>query len=156
MLRSDEYGHTAIAKTAGVKKDTLVAFSKNWRCPEQRFRSTAESTRTQSFCGAGHYRFKFPQKKTYQVLLQYTPCFMAQLLRCLLTLKTIHIFCSVFSLIKYISVCGNGHDLPRNKFSAMLQSRFRRIFQSAAARNFHTHDRHALDVVIANDFRQLL
>ncbi len=59
-------------------------------------------------------------------------------------------------LIKYISVDGNGYDLPRNEFSAVLQGGFRCLCQSAAAGNLHAYDGHTLDVVIAYDFGELI
>ena len=54
-------------------------------------------------------------------------------------------------LIEYISVRGNGYDLPRNKLTAPLQSDFRRVFQPAATRNFHANDGDAFYIVIADN-----
>ena len=53
-------------------------------------------------------------------------------------------------------VGGDGHHLPRNKFSALLQCCLCGVFQPAAAGDLHPHDGHALDVVAADDLRQLL
>ena len=50
----------------------------------------------------------------------------------------------------------DGNDLPRNKLPTLPQCGFRRIFQPAAAGDFHAHDGHALNVVIADDLGELL
>ena len=60
------------------------------------------------------------------------------------------------SSVQDSSVGGDGHHLPRNKFSALLQCCLCGVFQPAAAGDLHPHDGHALDVVAADDLRQLL
>ena len=59
------------------------------------------------------------------------------------------------SSVQDSSVGGDGHHLPRNKFSALLQCCLCGVFQPAAAGDLHPHDGHALDVVAADDLRQL-
>ena len=49
-----------------------------------------------------------------------------------------------------------GDDLPGDELAGSLQRFFRSHFESAAAWNLHAHDGDGLDVVLAQDFRQLL
>ena len=47
-------------------------------------------------------------------------------------------------------------DLPRDELAACLKRLLRGQFKTSAARNLHADDGHGLDVVLADDFRQLL
>ena len=63
---------------------------------------------------------------------------------------------SSLSIVQNFSVYRNGHNLPGNTFSAVLQRGFRRHFQPAAARHLHAHNGDAVDVVAGDDAGQLI
>ena len=60
------------------------------------------------------------------------------------------------SRIDYLPVEREGDNLPGDEFAGSLQRFFRSHFESAAARDLHAHDGDGLDVVLAQDLRQLL
>ena len=51
------------------------------------------------------------------------------------------------SLVQHSSVGGYGHNLPWNELSAFLKGPSGRHFNTAAARNFHSHHGDAFDIV---------
>ena len=63
---------------------------------------------------------------------------------------------SCFSRIDYLPVERECDDLPGDELAGSLQRFFRSHFESAAAWNLHAHDGDGLDVVLAQDFRELL
>ena len=54
------------------------------------------------------------------------------------------------------SICGNGVHLPWKKFSTGFHGIYGCILDSAAAWNFHAHDGNTLDIVLTDDFGELL
>ena len=59
------------------------------------------------------------------------------------------------NLVQDSSINRNRCHLPRNEFSTCLQGIFYGVLDTAAARNLHADNGHALDVVAADDFGQL-
>ena len=65
------------------------------------------------------------------------------------------LFDALLHQIQNGSVTGDRHDLPGEQLAAGLDRLLRRVLQAAAAGHLHPQDGHALDVVVANDRRQL-
>ena len=61
---------------------------------------------------------------------------------------------SLERLIQNLSVNGNGHNLPRNEFTAVLNRSHSCMLQSATARNLHADNGHALNIVLLNDLSE--
>ena len=59
------------------------------------------------------------------------------------------------NLVQDSSINRNRCHLPRNEFSTCLQGIFHGVLDTAAARNLHADNGHALDVVVSDDFGQL-
>jgi hypothetical protein len=59
------------------------------------------------------------------------------------------------SLLQNLTVAGNRNDLPRDKFAAAAQGRFRRPLESSAAGHLHPDDCDALDIIVPDDRGQL-
>ena len=72
--------------------------------------------------------------------------------------KRLLAFLSIFasSLVNDTSVRGDCNDLPGNEFAAYLKRVFGRSLESPAAGHLHSHDGNALDIVVADNCRQLL
>ena len=62
---------------------------------------------------------------------------------------------SLERLIQELSVNRDGHNLPRNEFSTVLERTNGSVLQSAAARNLHADDGHTLDLVALNNLGKL-
>jgi len=62
---------------------------------------------------------------------------------------------SFYLLLKDLSRCGNGHYLPWNHLTAVLQRCDRRVLDSAAAWDFHADYGNALDIIVCKDGGQL-
>ena len=60
------------------------------------------------------------------------------------------------SVIQQFALDGNGLHLPRQQLAAVLQRSADGVFQSAAARHLHANNGYAFDVVLTEDFGQLL
>ena len=60
------------------------------------------------------------------------------------------------SRIDYLPVERESDDLPGDELAGFLQRLLRGHLKPAAARNLHAHDGDGLDVVLAQDLRQLL
>ena len=54
------------------------------------------------------------------------------------------------------SIRGNGIHLPWKEFSACFHGIYGSLLDSAAAGDFHAHDGHALNIVLADDLCKLL
>ena len=59
-------------------------------------------------------------------------------------------------LFQNSAICGDCHNLPRNKFSACHQCTFDSIFNTAAAGHFHTHNLYTFDIVVCYYLCQFL
>ena len=60
------------------------------------------------------------------------------------------------SIVQQVALDGNGLHLPRQQLAAVLQRGANGVFQSAAARHLHADNGYAFDVVLTEDFGQLL
>ena len=59
------------------------------------------------------------------------------------------------SLIQYLPIPGNCHDLPRDELTTVFESCFSRSLQTTAAWNLHADDSDALDIIVPDDLRKL-
>ena len=57
--------------------------------------------------------------------------------------------------VQYPAVCGDGYNLPGNKFPAGFQSTLHRIFDSAAAGNLHADHHHTFDLIACDNLSKL-
>ena len=62
--------------------------------------------------------------------------------------------CKYLTLLQNITLSGNRHHLPRDEFSALLQSFLYGKFDTAAAGNFHSHHGNRADIVLLQNLGQ--
>ena len=62
---------------------------------------------------------------------------------------------SLKGLIQNLSINRDRHNLPRNEFTAVLERGHGCMLQSAAARNLHADNGHALDIIVLDNFGKL-